>query len=305
MALEKAQLKQQLIQLLTAFETGSRTDLRTQVLSLLPIWDSLKELGTSLIPADMARSARDRILFYLQQYPCQIISHKEIMIVAGISEWARRVRELRVEFGWAIMSGTTAREMQEAGELVKVPDCSEMRPEDYILINEHQDKEAAYRWNVANEIRKSAGGTKAHILEYLRRNVGNPVNGEELRYVANNTTEWARRVRELRTEDGWPVRSRQNGRPDLAVGVYVLEEDRQASAHDRKIDDRVRRDVLVRDRYCCVDCGWTREQWNADDPRYLELHHMEHHIDKGSNTVENLKTLCNVCHDVLHRKSND
>jgi len=305
MSLEKAQLKQQLIQLLTVFETGATADLRTQVLTLLPVWDCLKELGTSLLPADMARSARDRILLYLRQYPCQIISHKEIMIIAGISEWARRVRELRVEYGWAIMSGTTAREMQETGELVNIPDCSEMKPEDYILVNAYQDKEAAYRWNVANEIRKSAGGAKAHILEYLRRNVGNPVCGEELRYVANNTTEWARRVRELRTEDGWPVRSRQNGRPDLAVGVYVLEGDRQAPTHDRKIDDRVRRDVLVRDQYCCKDCGWSREQWNADDPRYLELHHLEHHAAKGSNTVGNLKTLCNVCHDVLHRKGND
>lgn len=304
MALKKAQLKQQLIQLLAAFETGSRADLRTQVLSLLPVWDTLKELGTSLVPADMAKSARDRILFYLRQYPCQIISHKEIMIVAGISEWARRVRELRVEYGWSIMSGKTSRDMQEAGELVNMPDCSAMKPEDYILVNEHQDRDAAYRWNVANEIRKSKGGAKAHILEYLRRNVGNPVGGEELRYVAKNTTEWARRVRELRTEDGWPVRSRQNGRPDLAVGVYVLEEDRQAPTHDRKIDDRVRREVLVRDKYCCMDCGWTREQWNADDPRYLELHHLEHHVNRGSNTAENLKTLCNVCHDVLHRKRN-
>ena len=302
MFLDKAQLKKQLIQLLTAFETEAKTELRTQVLSLLPVWDSLKELGTSLLPPDTARSARDRILFYLRQYPCQIISHKEIMIIAGISEWARRVRELRVEYGWTIMSGTTAREMQETGELVNIPDCSEMKPEDYILIDALQDKEAAYRWNVANEIRKSTGGTKTHILEYLRRNVGNPVSGEELRYVANNTTEWARRVRELRTEEGWPVRSRQNGRPDLAVGVYLLEEDRQAPVHDRKIDDRVRRDVLVRDGYCCVGCGWTREQWNADDPRYLELHHLEHHVDGGSNTAENLKTFCNVCHDVTHRK---
>ncbi|MCL1482400.1 MAG: hypothetical protein MH213_14495 [Marinobacter sp.] len=145
---EKAQLKQQLIQLLSAFETGTKADLRTQVLSLLPVWDTLKELGTSLLPADMARSARDRILLYLRQYPCQIISHKEIMIITGISEWARRVRELRVEYGWAVMSGATAREMQEAGELINIPDCSEMKPQDYILINEHQDKEAAYRWNV-------------------------------------------------------------------------------------------------------------------------------------------------------------
>jgi len=294
-------LKKMLVNLLSEFDAGSHSDLRAQVLALVPVWDGLHNLGTSLVPLDVARSARDRILYYLRKYPCRIISHKEIMIIAGISEWARRVRELRVQFGWSIMSGTTARDMLTAGEWDGLPDCSLMKPEDYILIDENQDRDAAIRWNLANEIRKSQGGAKAHIIEYLRRNIGKPVSGEELRYVANNAAEWARRVRELRTEEGWPVRSRQNGRPDLTTGVYLLEEDRQAPAHDRKIDDKIRREVLVRDGYACADCGWNRDRWNADDPRFLELHHVEHHAAGGKNTTENLITLCNVCHDARHR----
>jgi 5-methylcytosine-specific restriction endonuclease McrA len=295
----------QLIKFLNDFDSESQADLRARVQALIPIWDELKNLGTSLIPSVVAKSARDRILYYLQRYPREIISHKEIMIVAGISEWARRVRELRVQFGWSIMSGITAQEMQEAGELNcngDMPDCSVMKPEDYILIDLNEDREAAHRWNIANEIRRRRGGAKAHILEYLRRNIGRSVTGEELRYVAGNAAEWARRVRELRTEDGWPVRTRQNGRPDLVNGTYVLEKDRQAPVHDRRIDDNVRREVLVRDRYSCRDCTWSREKWTADDPRYLELHHVKHHATGGDNSVENLTTLCNVCHDVTHKK---
>jgi hypothetical protein len=37
------------------------------------------------------------------------------------------------------------------------------------------------------------------VLEYMRNNVGRLVTGEEFRYVAKDKTEWARRVRELRT----------------------------------------------------------------------------------------------------------
>jgi 5-methylcytosine-specific restriction endonuclease McrA len=97
--------------------------------------------------------------------------------------------------------------------------------------------------------------------------------------------------------------SRKNsGRQDLAIGVYVLEEDRQTYEHDRHIPDPVRVAVLQRDGFKCVRCGWNRSMLSPDDPRkMLELHHVRHHKDKGKNTAENLITLCNVHHDEEHR----
>ena len=130
--------------------------------------------------------------------------------------------------------------------------------------------------------------------------MGRPVTGEELRYVAKGATAWARRVRELRTEYGWPVVTKMHGRPDLPVGAYLIEADRQAPVHDRQIPDAVRRAVLRRDDYKCVECGWTRALWNPDDPRHLEAHHLEHHADGGENVEDNLITVCNICHDVIH-----
>jgi 5-methylcytosine-specific restriction endonuclease McrA len=83
--------------------------------------------------------------------------------------------------------------------------------------------------------------------------------------------------------------------------MYVLESDQQLPIHDRKIDDTVRRAVLVRDNHTCQSCGWSHQQWNPSDPRHLELHHIEHHVSGGTNQEENLETLCNICHDQKHR----
>lgn len=86
------------------------------------------------------------------------------------------------------------------------------------------------------------------------------------------------------------------------AGVYVLESLWQLPAHDRNIPDDVRVDVLVRDNFCCTKCGWNHKMASISDPRHhLELHHLEHHAAGGSNTAENLITVCNVCHDKLHR----
>lgn len=298
-------LRKKLIRLLESFEEQLRLGtLREKVIALIPALNRMKDLGASLIPKESASNAQDRIREYFLEYPFVIIAGQELEVISGISEYARRVRELRVEMGWSILSGQTAKEMGRAEEL-NIPgvDLETMKRDDYVLTSKEQDKEAAYRWRVANRIRRGSGAVRDKILEYLRANVGSPVTGEELRYVAKGKTEWARRCRELRTEFGWPVLTAKNGRPDLAPGVYVLEEDRQAPEHDRKIKDSVRGEVLRRDEYKCTKCGWAHGDFNRSDPRHLELHHVKPHAEGGENTTDNLITLCTVCHDVVHSSS--
>ncbi len=279
-------------------------DLRRKVLALVPVFHNLRELGKSLISKEDAASARDRILFYFRRYPGVVINGDELLVVSAIQEYARRVRELRVQFGWSIINGITAKEMAAENDLpIEGLRVSEMKPDDYLLISEHQDKEAAFRWNIANDIRKRKDAVRSKILEYFKENVKKSVTGEELRYVANDKTEWARRVRELRTEFGWPIVTKNTGRPDLPVGSYVLESLRQSPQHDRRIPDPVRGVVLRRDKYACVHCGWSHNDWNKSDPRHLELHHKKEHAKGGENDEANLVTLCTICHDDLHRKS--
>lgn len=300
-------LRNELLELIIDFEHKLLEEsLRDQVKTLVPANHILRDLGSSLVVGDNSNSARDRILSYLAKYPRQIIHGDELMVVAGISEYARRIRELRVEFGWAVLSGKLLKEMIEQQEVtleeLGADSIQSLKTDVYTLINTFQDKEAAHRWNEANELRKSKLSVKDKILLHLRKNVGRAVSGEELRYLANDSKEWARRTRELRTEEGWPVATKNSGRPELPVGSYLLEEDRQAEVHDRKIPDPVRVKVLERDKHSCKMCGWNHEIKKANDPRsFLELHHINHHVHGGDNTVDNLITLCNVCHDDIHR----
>lgn len=288
-------------------ERLASADLRHQVRSLIPVFHELRSLGCSLLP-EAPNAARERIIAYLRRYPMTLIDGDELLVISGIGEWARRVRELRVQFGWWIYTGMTLRELAEensesASELAAALGVriDQVRPDQYVLVRAEQDRDAAHRWNLLNSIRKQNLSVKAKILAYLRANLGMPVTLEELRYLAGDKSEWARRVRELRTEDGWPIFTRMQGRPDLPVGSYVLDEDEQAPEHDRHIPDDVRITVLERDGFACRHCGWSREKLRPEDPRkFLELHHVEHHKDGGGNTVENLVTLCNVHHDDVH-----
>ncbi len=307
------ELRFRLLELLNNFENRLKEDnLRSQVQALVPAMHLLRDLGSSLIAEYSVSSARDRILFYMRRYPFTVIAGDELGVVSGISEYARRVRELRVQFGWPIYSGRTAKEMQtEEAEATsdlfgpELPSESirSMSTDDYILVGE-QDRDAAHRWNVANTVRNRNLSVRDRLLLYLRENVGQPVTGEELRYVANGATEWGRRTRELRTEEGWPVATRSSGRPDLPIGVYLLEADRQSPRHDRHIQDNVRVAVLERDEFSCRVCGWTPTMRKSGDPRtLLELHHIEYHAKGGSNEKDNLVTLCNTHHDDVHRQN--
>ncbi|KIQ04467.1 MULTISPECIES: HNH endonuclease [Pseudomonas] len=298
---DSEQLRQHLLKLIDGFGLElSQGDLREKVVALVPAFRTLRDLGCSLVPVENSDSARDRIITYLKKYPRTLISGDELMVVSGIGEWARRVRELRVEYGWNVITGITAREMFLAGDL-ELKNNS-FGKNDYVLLAEKQDREAAFRWNSANSIRTKKGGAREKMLEFLKLNEGRAVTGEELRYVANDTTEWARRVRELRTEEGWSVVTRTTGRPDLPIGVYMLEDLHQTPHHDRKISDRDRAIVLARDEYTCTVCKWNQSKWHKSDPRHLELHHVHHHAKGGDNSVDNLITLCTSCHVEIHKR---
>jgi len=307
--LNPEKLVAELIGLLQKFERGlGGKNTRDKVLKLVFAAHIFRRLGKSMVSVELRMNARDRILKYFQKYPRTVISSNELLIISGITEYARRIRELRVESGWRILSGEGAKKMVRAGELDLVINgytIKKMKAQDYILLDTKRDAEAASRWKTANSIRKLKVGVKKKIIDFLRQNVGAHVTGEELEYLATGATEWARRVRELRTEEGWPITTKQTGRPDLPVGVYVLERDRQLPPHDRTIPDAVRGQVLERDKYKCQNkhCGWTQDKWNKAAPRHLELHHVKEHAKGGKNIPKNLRTLCNVCHDGIHSKS--
>lgn len=296
-----AQARRELESLETDLESNS---LRANTRAVWSVNESIRSLGKALMPGFANRSARDRLLAYFRAHTGDVIDGQEILVISGISEYGRRIRELRVEFGWPILSGHTLREMRESKESVgnALDTIDTIKSTQYVLIEDRQDMEAANRWRTANSIRRRKGGVSSKLLAYFRLNVGKPITLEELRYVANDRTEWARRTRELRTEEAWPIVTKSSGDPSLPVGVYVLAEDRQGEPHDRHISELVRREVMKRDNGSCrwVGCTWP-VGFPKSDKRFLEVHHVHQHVDGGVATPENLVTLCNLHHDEVHR----
>ena len=201
------------------------SSIRDQVRELIPVNRLLRDLGKSVLQRPDAASARSRILIYLRTYVGKVIAGDELMVVAGISEYARRIRELRVEYGWPIISGVTAAEIADDSE--NDQDVPQMKVDDYILLRDEKDTEAAERWKTAKKIRNEKSGARDKLIKFFITNVGQVITGEELRYVAKISA-WPRRIRELRTEHGWPIATSITGRPDLSVGTYILERKHQS-----------------------------------------------------------------------------
>lgn len=63
-------------------------------------------------------------------------------------------------------------------------------------------------------------GSRAKLREYFIDNVGKVLNSDTLREVAG-TSEWGRRVRELRNEEGMNIVT-HNDRSELKPGEYLL-----------------------------------------------------------------------------------
>jgi hypothetical protein len=214
------------------------------------------------------------------------VSGEELGIVAGIREFPRRLRELRVEFGYHISTGVSR---------------DDLKPDEYVLESLDPDEEESKKWQTANTIRRKKGSAESRMLDLLKTYIGQVLTGDELAYVAKIKS-WRRRTGELRTERGWRVLTRFTGRPDLKGSEYILENLEQLPPHDRNIEDETYSGVLERDRYSCRRCEWNlTKRVSGDRKQFIEVHHIEHHHAGGRNNAENLLTLCNVCHDSAHR----
>lgn len=266
--------------------------LREKVLRLVELQYTVRCLAVRTVADDglSPTAAMERIRVYLVRHVGVPIDGAELEVVSGISEYARRVRQLRVEDGHKIASGSS-------------PDLFsgiDLKPDQYMLTTATPDQDLARRWHSANRIRRMPVSVRDRLLTFLQENVGRIVTTEELAYVAKNKRDFGRRTRELRTEEGFAVATRFSGRPDLSMGEYVLlSRDRVAEPHDRHIPEDVQKEAYARDSNRCrnPDCKY---QWTPSDPRILELHHIVAHAQRGPNTAENLLVLCSQCHDAVH-----
>jgi biotin operon repressor len=230
------------------------------------------------------QGARAMILAHLQAKLGEWVGGQELAAISGIQEWARRVRELRVQDGYDIE--------EDAGR--------------YRLVSKEADAEAAQKWRTANEIRRRPGGARDRILEYLVAEVGHVVTRDQLDYVAK-IKEGSRRVRELRDEFGWPIESHIDV-SFLQPGQYRLvsaDPDDRRDKRQRLYPEGLRARVFERDNFTCQQCNRDREHAAAsgDSRFYLEVHHRSAVADQLDglppdqlNDPINLVTYCHNCH---------
>jgi hypothetical protein len=145
--------------------------------------------------------------------------------------------------------------------------------------------------------KKSGSGARAKLRAHFLGNVGRVMASEELREVAGGISEWARRVRELRTEEGYQILT-HNDRSELKPGEYLLETSKPVPAFERGISKETRAFVLDRNGFTCQMCGAVAGEPHPFDATRKTRLHIGHVIDKslgGSDDASNLRAICSVC----------
>lgn len=146
---------------------------------------------------------------------------------------------------------------------------------------------------------KSAGGARVRLRYHFLNNIGRVMGTDELREVAGGISEWARRVRELRTEEGYHILT-HNDRSDLKPGEYLLVDPKPAPAFARDISKETRAIVLDRNGFTCQMCGAVAGEPHPYDPSRKTRLHIGHIVDKsqgGSDEPSNLRAICSVCNE--------
>lgn len=142
-------------------------------------------------------------------------------------------------------------------------------------------------------------GARGKLRAHFLANIGRVMDSDELRTVADNQSEWARRVRELRTEEGYLILT-HNDRSELKPGQYLLETPKPQPAFERAISKETRAFVLDRNGFTCQMCGATAGEPHPYDPTRKTRLHIGHIIDKSKGGIDepsNLRAICSICNE--------
>jgi 5-methylcytosine-specific restriction endonuclease McrA len=138
-------------------------------------------------------------------------------------------------------------------------------------------------------------GAKSKLLKHFLANIGRVMDSAELAPIGGSS-EWARRTRELRDEQGYQILT-HNDRADLKVGQYVMISDERKASAERAISKETRAKVLETYGSVCYSCGAIAGEPHPANGKSTVLH-MGHLLPKsrgGTDTVPNLRPICMVC----------
>ncbi|MCO8274598.1 hypothetical protein M1L60_28780 [Actinoplanes sp. TRM 88003] len=233
--------------------------------------------------ADGVGGARQRILRYLTAHRGEWVSGAELAAVSEIGEWARRIRELRVEEGY---------DVEENGGR-------------YRLLSETPDSERRDRYRMVTKLRGSDESATDRIQELFDELVGKAVTADELDRVAHGRG-GAGIARQIRDHELLPIESSADA-PDLRTGEHRLVSAREVDRlhpSQRLFPEDLRRQVFARDRYMCRKC---RRRHETVDSLGEVFYLVVKHLDATPNDVaglpgddlrrlSRLATSCNRCY---------
>lgn len=134
------------------------------------------------------------------------------------------------------------------------------------------------------------------IRDLFEANVGKILTTQEIREVAR-ISEYARRIRELRDEEGMQIKSHID-RADLKPGEYVLESLDRIPVIGRSISPQLRNEILERNGFTCQLCGagpGDPDPFNPNRKIRLHIDHIKPVSQGGSNNPDNLRVVCSAC----------
>ena len=122
-------------------------------------------------------------------------------------------------------------------------------------------------------------GSKKLILEFFLKNIGKVLESRQIQTASGGASEWARRVRELRNEDGYQILSHKD-RTHLKPNQYLMETAKRNPAFARNISKQTRAWVLERNGYTCQMCGLAAGDPDTYNPTRTVRLTMGHILDK-------------------------
>ncbi|MGH8021189.1 MAG: HNH endonuclease [Opitutaceae bacterium] len=144
-------------------------------------------------------------------------------------------------------------------------------------------------------------GSKQRILDFLLANTGRVLQSQELQKASGGVSEWARRVRELRDEEGYQILTHRD-RAELKPGQYLLETSKRRPAFKRGISKETRAFVLERNGHTCQMCGAAAgdvDPYNAGRTIRLTMGHIVDKSKGGDDVPGNLRAICTNCNEGL------
>jgi len=143
------------------------------------------------------------------------------------------------------------------------------------------------------------------IRLFLLKNLNRVIEGSELRSASGGISEWARRVRELRDEQGYDILTHKD-RTDLKPGQYMILTAKRRPIMDRAISKEIRARVLERNGFTCQACGAAPgdpDPFHPDRTIRLTIGHIVDFSKGGKSEFGNLRAECMNCNEGLQNAS--